>query len=134
MDEFSVYNIPLESYTDWWLIQPTLPLIVSTQQRINFPLTHFLMKDDRRNPKEYESNRPVSAYAMFFREKQAIVKIRWPDASFGHISKIVAAQWEMLTKDEKEIAAVEKVRRICESTAKKVEEENANDDKIISQR
>ncbi|VDO26981.1 unnamed protein product [Brugia timori] len=40
--------------------------------------------------------RPVSAYALFFRDTQATIKGRSPNASFGEVSKIVASMWDSL--------------------------------------
>lgn len=41
-------------------------------------------------------SRPVSAYALFFRDTQAAIKSHNPTASFGEMSKIVAAMWDSL--------------------------------------
>ena len=54
-------------------------------------------KDNNRIPK------PVSAYALFFRDAQATIKGSNPNASFGEISKIVADNWENLEKETKDI-------------------------------
>lgn len=51
-----------------------------------------------------EPSRPVSAYALFFRETQANIKIRKPDATFGEISKEVARQWDALDDDRKSVS------------------------------
>ncbi|PIO53485.1 hypothetical protein TELCIR_25179, partial [Teladorsagia circumcincta] len=48
-----------------------------------------------------DSSRPVSAYAMFFKERQARAKKTFPHATFGDISRIVAAEWDALEKHEK---------------------------------
>uniref|UniRef100_A0A0N4X6T8 HMG box domain-containing protein n=1 Tax=Haemonchus placei TaxID=6290 RepID=A0A0N4X6T8_HAEPC len=48
-----------------------------------------------------DSNKLVSAYAMFFKERQTYVKKSFPHATFGDISRIVAAQWDALEKHEK---------------------------------
>jgi hypothetical protein len=45
--------------------------------------------------------RPVSAYALFFRDTQAAIKTRNPSASFGEVSKIVASMWDGLDDDNK---------------------------------
>ncbi|VDK19646.1 unnamed protein product [Anisakis simplex] len=39
---------------------------------------------------------PVSAYALFFRDTQAAIKGRTPNATFGEVSKIVASMWDAL--------------------------------------
>ena len=51
-----------------------------------------------------EPSRPVSAYALFFRETQANIKIRKPDATFGEISKEVARQWDALDDERKSVS------------------------------
>jgi hypothetical protein len=53
----------------------------------------------RRDPNEPQ--KPVSAYALFFRDRQATIKVGRPNASFGEISKIVASMWDQLDQDSK---------------------------------
>lgn len=56
-----------------------------------FPLTHpFFI-------------RPVSAYALFFRDTQANIRGQNPNASFGEVSKIVASLWDSLDADNKNV-------------------------------
>ena len=47
--------------------------------------------------------RPVSAYALFFRDTQAAIKGQNPSASFGEVSKIVASMWDGLDPTQKEV-------------------------------
>ncbi|KAF7496170.1 TOX high mobility group box family member 4-A [Sarcoptes scabiei] len=47
--------------------------------------------------------KPVSAYALFFRDTQASIKTENPTASFGEISKIVASKWDSLPKTKKDV-------------------------------
>ena len=49
------------------------------------------------------SYRPVSAYALFFRDTQAAIKGSSPNASFGEVSKIVASMWDSLDADNKSV-------------------------------
>ena len=49
-------------------------------------------------------NRPVSAYALFFRDTQAAIKGQNPSASFGEVSKIVASMWDSLEPDTKNVS------------------------------
>ncbi|XP_037086278.1 LOW QUALITY PROTEIN: TOX high mobility group box family member 3-like [Pollicipes pollicipes] len=56
-------------------------------------------KRKKRDPNEPE--KPVSAYALFFRDTQATIKGHNPNASFGEVSKIVASMWEALETDNK---------------------------------
>lgn len=48
-----------------------------------------------------EPKKPLSAYAMFFRDTQAAIKGQNPSASFGEVSKVVAQMWESLDLDKK---------------------------------
>lgn len=50
--------------------------------------------------------RPVSAYALFFRDTQAAIKGQNPNASFGEVSKIVASMWDVLAPEHKEVRAL----------------------------
>jgi hypothetical protein len=47
--------------------------------------------------------KPVSAYALFFRDAQSVIKSSNPSATFGEISKVVASNWEQLDKYNKNI-------------------------------
>lgn len=49
--------------------------------------------------------RPVSAYALFFRDTQAAIKGQNPNASFGEVSKIVASMWDALDTEHKNVSA-----------------------------
>jgi len=50
--------------------------------------------------------RPVSAYALFFRDTQAAIKCQHPSASFGEMSKIVAAMWDTLDDLHKNVSSI----------------------------
>lgn len=50
-----------------------------------------------------EPQKPVSAYALFFRDTQAAIKGQNPSASFGEVSKIVASMWDGLDPTQKDI-------------------------------
>ncbi|KFM61831.1 TOX high mobility group box family member 3, partial [Stegodyphus mimosarum] len=56
-------------------------------------------KKKKRDPNEPQ--KPVSAYALFFRDTQAAIKGQQPNASFGEVSKIVAAMWDALDVEQK---------------------------------
>ncbi|KAJ6222485.1 hypothetical protein RDWZM_001030 [Blomia tropicalis] len=73
--------------------------------------------------------KPVSAYALFFRDTQPSIKADNPQASFGEISKIVASKWEQLGKGDKDVykerADVEKrnyLQNVASVKAKEVAE------------
>lgn len=50
--------------------------------------------------------RPVSAYALFFRDTQAAIKGQNPNASFGEVSKIVASMWDALDTEHKDVSLI----------------------------
>ncbi|XP_011879202.1 PREDICTED: TOX high mobility group box family member 3-like isoform X2 [Vollenhovia emeryi] len=56
-------------------------------------------KKKKRDPNEPQ--KPVSAYALFFRDTQAVIKGKHPNASFGEVSKIVASMWDALDIEHK---------------------------------
>ncbi|GAU96793.1 hypothetical protein RvY_08182-2 [Ramazzottius varieornatus] len=58
-------------------------------------------KPRRRKRDPNEPTKPVSAYALFFRDKQANIKGSKPDATFGEVSKIVAQMWDNLDPEKK---------------------------------
>ncbi|TRZ07540.1 hypothetical protein HGM15179_019568, partial [Zosterops borbonicus] len=49
-----------------------------------------------------EPQKPVSAYALFFRDTQAAIKGQNPNATFGEVSKIVASMWDSLGEEQKQ--------------------------------
>ncbi|KIH45774.1 hypothetical protein ANCDUO_24180 [Ancylostoma duodenale] len=70
---------------------------------------------------------------MFFKERQTVAKKSFPEATFGDISRIVAAEWDSLGAHQKsaykrrteqlrkmhiKMAAKERVQRICSSMGK----------------
>lgn len=50
-----------------------------------------------------EPQKPVSAYALFFRDTQAAIKGQNPNASFGEVSTIVASMWDVLEPEHKDV-------------------------------
>uniref|UniRef100_A0A0A9YP38 TOX high mobility group box family member 4 n=2 Tax=Lygus hesperus TaxID=30085 RepID=A0A0A9YP38_LYGHE len=58
-------------------------------------------KKKKRDPNEPQ--KPVSAYALFFRDTQAAIKGSNPNASFGEVSKIVASMWDALDAEHKNV-------------------------------
>uniref|UniRef100_A0A336KFT7 CSON009437 protein n=1 Tax=Culicoides sonorensis TaxID=179676 RepID=A0A336KFT7_CULSO len=58
-------------------------------------------KKKKKDPNEPQ--KPVSAYALFFRDTQAAIKGQNPNASFGEVSKIVASMWDVLDTDSKNV-------------------------------
>ncbi|XP_063757087.1 TOX high mobility group box family member 4b isoform X3 [Eleginops maclovinus] len=47
--------------------------------------------------------KPVSAYALFFKDTQAAIKGQNPNATFGDVSKIVASMWDSLGEEQKQV-------------------------------
>uniref|UniRef100_A0A8C6SSB9 TOX high mobility group box family member 2 n=1 Tax=Neogobius melanostomus TaxID=47308 RepID=A0A8C6SSB9_9GOBI len=54
-------------------------------------------KKKKKDPNE--PTKPVSAYALFFRDTQAAIKGQNPNATFGDVSKIVASMWDGLGRN-----------------------------------
>uniref|UniRef100_A0A8U7NME9 TOX high mobility group box family member 4 n=1 Tax=Corvus moneduloides TaxID=1196302 RepID=A0A8U7NME9_CORMO len=65
-------------------------------QNFKFPFS-FKKKDPN------EPQKPVSAYALFFRDTQAAIKGQNPNATFGEVSKIVASMWDSLGEEQKQV-------------------------------
>ncbi|XP_026642982.1 TOX high mobility group box family member 2 isoform X1 [Microtus ochrogaster] len=57
-------------------------------------------KKKKKDPNEPQ--KPVSAYALFFRDTQAAIKGQNPSATFGDVSKIVASMWDSLGEEQKQ--------------------------------
>jgi hypothetical protein len=60
-------------------------------------------KKGKRRKDPNEPQKPVSAYALFFRDTQAAIKGQNPNATFGEVSKIVASMWESLGDEQKQV-------------------------------
>ncbi|XP_071347406.1 TOX high mobility group box family member 4-A isoform X2 [Trachinotus anak] len=60
-------------------------------------------KIGRKKKDPNEPQKPVSAYALFFRDTQAAIKGQNPNASFGEVSKIVASMWDSLAEEQKQV-------------------------------
>ncbi|XP_069617365.1 TOX high mobility group box family member 4 isoform X2 [Ranitomeya imitator] len=58
-------------------------------------------KRKKKNPNEPQ--KPLSAYALFFRDTQAAIKGQNPNATFGEVSKIVASMWDSLGEEQKQV-------------------------------
>uniref|UniRef100_A0AAV2JR05 HMG box domain-containing protein n=1 Tax=Knipowitschia caucasica TaxID=637954 RepID=A0AAV2JR05_KNICA len=60
-------------------------------------------KRGRRKKDPNEPQKPVSAYALFFRDTQAAIKGQNPNATFGEVSRIVASMWDSLAEEQKQV-------------------------------
>ncbi|XP_053558257.1 TOX high mobility group box family member 4 isoform X2 [Bombina bombina] len=58
-------------------------------------------KKKKKDPNEPQ--KPLSAYALFFRDTQAAIKGQNPNATFGEVSKIVASMWDSLGEEQKQV-------------------------------
>lgn len=70
-------------------------------------------KKARKKKDPNEPQKPVSAYAMFFKDTQAAIKGQNPNASFGEVSKIVASMWDSLAEEQKQVAQHLLIWLIC---------------------
>ncbi|VDK27637.1 unnamed protein product [Gongylonema pulchrum] len=123
--DFGIYGIEQnDRYLDLNSIEPSL-LYPATAQQQNFiygickssnsyvtdstnqiqqnrcPRRMVRRKRTKRDPNE--PKKPVSAYALFFRDTQSVIKGRSPSASFGEVSKIVASMWDSLDNTAKNL-------------------------------
>ncbi|XP_077445503.1 TOX high mobility group box family member 4b isoform X2 [Stigmatopora argus] len=57
----------------------------------------------KKNEDPDEPQKPVPAYALFFRDTQAAIKGQNPKATIGEVSKIVASMWDSLGKEQKQV-------------------------------
>lgn len=60
-----------------------------------------------------EPQKPVSAYALFFRDTQAAIKGQNPNATFGEVSKIVASMWDSLGEEQKQVSGDQSKVGVC---------------------
>ena len=79
----------------------SLATIHHQQQQQPVPAKKPKVSKRRKKRDPNEPQKPVSAYALFFRDTQASIKLRNPNANFGEVSKIVAATWDALDPDSK---------------------------------
>uniref|UniRef100_A0A8C6UG97 TOX high mobility group box family member 4 a n=1 Tax=Neogobius melanostomus TaxID=47308 RepID=A0A8C6UG97_9GOBI len=83
-------------------------------------------KKGRRKKDPNEPQKPVSAYALFFRDTQAAIKGQNPNASFGEVSKIVASMWDSLAEEDSQkgylkALAAYKANQLSQSTSEEME-------------
>ncbi|XP_053211036.1 putative uncharacterized protein DDB_G0272516 [Panonychus citri] len=77
--------------------------VISTVKEENKVVKTKRKKKINRKKEPSNNKKSASAYAHFFRDKQARIKEENKSASFGEISKIVASEWEALSIDEKAV-------------------------------
>nr|XP_020638050.1 TOX high mobility group box family member 2 isoform X8 [Pogona vitticeps] len=87
---------------DGHLLSSQLPTVTGEKR----PLTDLGKKPKNQKKKKKkdpnEPQKPVSAYALFFRDTQAAIKGQNPNATFGDVSKIVASMWDSLGEEQKQ--------------------------------
>lgn len=71
-------------------------------------------KKKKKDPNE--PTKPVSAYALFFRDTQAAIKGQNPNATFGDVSKIVASMWDGLGEEQKQVLLIQMIYTVFKST------------------
>lgn len=80
---------------------PTPPQKLSPKSGGGIKKPRLQKKKKKKDPNEPQ--KPVSAYALFFRDTQAAIKGQNPNATFGEVSKIVASMWEGLDPEHKNV-------------------------------
>ncbi|XP_018014091.2 TOX high mobility group box family member 4 [Hyalella azteca] len=98
-----------------------------------------LSKKNKKKKDPNEPHKPVSAYALFFRDTQANIRGQNPNASFGEVSKIVASLWDSLEIDTKnvykkrtEVAKKEYLKQLAAYRATLVSKGGEGDSKYAS--
>ncbi|KAJ8303368.1 hypothetical protein KUTeg_019764 [Tegillarca granosa] len=86
--------------------QAEAPVIEETTPDVSTTTTTGKAKKTPKKKKKKDPNepqKPVSAYALFFRDTQAAIKGQNPSATFGEVSKIVASMWDGLDPEHKSV-------------------------------
>lgn len=83
----------------------SLFLQISNDKRVAAEMMKPKPKPQKKKKKKdpNEPQKPVSAYALFFRDTQAAIKGQNPNATFGDVSKIVASMWDSLGEEQKQV-------------------------------
>ena len=89
-------------------LHPSLLLQISNEKRASAEMMKPKPKPQKKKKKKdpKEPQKPVSAYALFFRDTQAAIKGQNPNATFGDVSKIVASMWDSLGEEQKQVPMV----------------------------
>ncbi|XP_061926307.1 TOX high mobility group box family member 4-A-like [Entelurus aequoreus] len=106
MDDFK-RSVLVDSPMSQSSSQPAVQSSVSAKRALGSPGTAQQLavaaKKGRKKKDPNEPQKPVSAYALFFRDTQAAIKGQNPNASFGEVSKIVASMWDSLAEEQKQV-------------------------------
>lgn len=86
-------------------LHPSSCLQISNEKRASAEMMKPKPKPQKKKKKKdpNEPQKPVSAYALFFRDTQAAIKGQNPNATFGDVSKIVASMWDSLGEEQKQV-------------------------------
>lgn len=87
---------------------PPTPPQLSNDKRVAAEMMKPKPKPQKKKKKKdpNEPQKPVSAYALFFRDTQAAIKGQNPNATFGDVSKIVASMWDSLGEEQKQVCNI----------------------------
>ncbi|RVE61637.1 hypothetical protein OJAV_G00172450 [Oryzias javanicus] len=102
----SLSSSPLLSHMPFHPASPSSAQSAAARRSIGKPVAATdapSAKKGRKKKDPNEPQKPVSAYALFFRDTQAAIKGQNPNASFGEVSKIVASMWDSLAEDQKQV-------------------------------
>ncbi|XP_067095569.1 TOX high mobility group box family member 2-like isoform X1 [Osmerus mordax] len=95
------------TYPLGWDVEPSRPKTtyeITGEKRPSSEMMKPKPKPQKKKKKKdpNEPQKPVSAYALFFRDTQAAIKGQNPNATFGDVSKIVASMWDSLGEEQKQ--------------------------------
>ncbi|XP_054624525.1 TOX high mobility group box family member 4-B [Dunckerocampus dactyliophorus] len=109
MDDFKrslLVDSPMSLSSSYPALQSSVTL-ATAKRGLGTPTTSqpvaVVAKKGRKKKDPNEPQKPVSAYALFFRDTQAAIKGQNPNASFGEVSKIVASMWDSLAEEQKQV-------------------------------
>ncbi|XP_046544132.1 TOX high mobility group box family member 3-like isoform X1 [Haliotis rubra] len=117
-------------------------ITTTTTTTASAPTTAKKQKTPKKKKKKdpNEPQKPVSAYALFFRDTQAAIKGQSPNKSFGDVSKIVASMWDGLEPDNKnvykkktEVAKKEYLKQLAAYRASQVSQAAADEASSMSE-
>ncbi|XP_016348227.1 TOX high mobility group box family member 4b [Sinocyclocheilus anshuiensis] len=101
MDDFRRKSVLVDSPLS---LSGVISLSPSLSEQLAFPASSAAPARNKGKKKDpNEPQKPVSAYALFFRDTQAAIKGQNPSATFGEVSKIVASMWDSLGEEQKQV-------------------------------
>ncbi|KAL3997143.1 HMG (high mobility group) box family protein [Acanthocheilonema viteae] len=101
--------------------------VIDSADQVTSRISRRTIRKKRSKKDPNEPQKPVSAYALFFRDTQAAIKGKSPNASFGEVSKIVASMWDSLDchaknlyKQRTEMAKKDYLKRLAAYRAQQI--------------